>query len=1098
MVNSLNSSFQSPDWVLGQQISVIAARLANYEPTKVANRRHLTFRNQMGQLLIEKLDCFRQEYRHSWSLPASALNLLEFLPKGSAFKMLPRWQKDKIKRWSNIYSDLNEVRPSKTHFRPSQLDGAKIIAHQILYSSSNTTSVIRSAEDFLANGFGRVIDDPEAVEKVRSCLALLRSPNLSNERYIRALEELTGLLVTFSPTALLVRNAVLDQLLSWPLMILGSSQSVGPSGVSLPVGVELARDGDCKVRCLMAENVAASDRFDFENWRPSLERAADVGKKMWRSKNGNAGKLRQTIAESSVHFDFSLADEIMAGIANWKLSASDRSLEAYLANAVLAKAGGQSAGSSAAITGQIGEQRIVNAQKPDPAVPLEDIPLPEDLEDDEHGVDDDLDAVITEETEVLDWRFEPASGLKAKGEFVVGSRKYDRYILPVLEPGQRQNLTNLGVEVNYCKYLSSVADSASVGGWRQFKYVRCNDVEQLLHINKSEMRPYKAGSVIKVLSQLQVSDQAVMNLDDDVDTLTLASALHHLNFFRRLAADAIPPSMSWSMLRRVEGEDDLRFWALLFEMLGLSKDDFAKFRAADGPTAAAKVLHSFYMGKGDQAGMPDLVVLLNHKSTGLELEEDAFSDHFRRHHIDLVLSEFNKLQVPGHRNEVISSFLGRTRLITLSSDNQVGAYFQDSEYISDLSHEELSAIARLRLFRFGFTQQMARVVLADLYVDSADLRSFLRALVRQKMLTYCGGTYLVRRLAESSANMLPTMGQARLMRTHFYAAMSISPFLSRNPIPGKDIGRSLLLHNVREATYHFERCAEHAANFLRGNRGDGVATGILTHARFAQQKLMRYFDTTTWGLITSLCKKRKGMPVLEAYELSKELLERSSQDQFSLQPHAFTTAALACQRMHEDQQKQDNSSDRYRVEAIHNFAEAERIARGHNRFSAELSFQVATKFSVFLHEHAKSEVDFKTRERLDREIEEHLVAGTRAEFIDVMWFGIMGDNSDDSAEALRYYQYGCSFAPSFFGNVVRMVGCLVELGRTEEATEFLELFDSAKVSKLFSFASVNQNKKFIDPKKRDFVIHRFMTGARFIQSYRVGLEDKPKIQLQTA
>lgn len=1098
MVAALNSKLRSPDWVLGQQISVIAARLANYEPQKVAIHRHREFRNQMGNLLIEKLDTFRLDYQHPWSLPASALNLLQFLPAGSAFKMLPRWQKKEISKWSRIYGNLNEVRQSKDHFRPSQLDGAKIITHQILYSSSNTTSVLRSAEDFLANGFGKVIDNDKAVGKVRECLTILRSPGQRNDRYVKSVEELTNLLVVFSPAALLIRNALLDQLLSWPLMILGSSKSVGPSGVSLPVGVEVVHDGDSEARCLMAEDVAASARFDFENWRPSLERAADVGKKMWRSKNGNAGKLRQTISKSSVSFDFSLADEIMSGIPNWNLSASDRSLEAYFAYAVLAKAAGRHVGSSAAITGQIGEQRIVQAQKPDPGVPLEDIPLPEDLEGCEAESDDDLDAVVTEETEVLDWRFEPALGLRAKGEFVVGSRKYDRYILPDLEPGQRQNITNLGVEVNYCKHLSSVADSASVGGWRQFKYIRCSDVEQLLHINKSDMRPYKAGSVIKVLSQLKVSDQTTMNLDDDVDTLTLVSALHHLNFFRRLAADAIPPSMSWSILRRVEGEDDLRFWALFFEMLGLTNDNFAEFRASDSPTAAAKVLHGIYAGKGGQVGMPDLVVLLNHKTHGLELEEDAFSDHFRRHHIELVLSELNKLQLVGHKNGVISSFLGKTRIITLSNDNQVGAYFQDNERLMELSHDELSAIARLRLFRSGFTQQMSKVLLGDIFSDAADLRLFLRAMMRKKVFTYCAGTYLVRRLAESSANALPTMGQARLMRTHFYAAMSISPFLSRNPVPGKDIGRSLLLHNVREATYHFERCAEHASNILRGNRGDKLATGILAHARFAQQRLMRYFDTTTWGLISSLSKKRKGMPVFEAYELSKELLERLSQDQESIQPHALTTAALACQRMHELQQERDSGSDEYLVEANDHFLEAERIARGHNRFSPELTFQVATKFSVFLQEHARTEIDFETRERLDREIENHLAAGTRAEFISVKWFEIVGDSRHECVEALRYYQYGCSFVPSFFGNVVKMIGCLVDLGRFEQANEFLELYDPSKLSKLFSFANVNQSKKFIDPQKREYVIHRFTEGAKFIQKYRISLEDTTKSQLQTA
>ena len=92
-------------------------------------------------------------------------------------------------------------------------------------------------------------------------------------------------------------------------------------------------------------------------WYPSLQRAVDAAKIMWRGKHGNYGTFRASVQQSEVTFDFSIAQRIVAGFPE-TVRLSESSMEAYFSQIVLSRFLGNRISSASVVTGRIGRRRM--------------------------------------------------------------------------------------------------------------------------------------------------------------------------------------------------------------------------------------------------------------------------------------------------------------------------------------------------------------------------------------------------------------------------------------------------------------------------------------------------------------------------------------------------------------------------------------------------------------------------------------------------------------------------------------------------------------------------------------------------------------------
>ena len=129
-----------------------------------------------------------------------------------------------------------------------------------------------------------------------------------------------------------IENTLIAYQLGWPLFVAAVSAGQAGIGLSLPVSVDIDFDGLAKVAV-----PAGSGILDLDAWRSSLKRCAEVGRQLWRSKRGNCGEFRDVVARSSVHFDFSIAQEIGSDLAKigFRIPVDGGSADAYFAQLVL-------------------------------------------------------------------------------------------------------------------------------------------------------------------------------------------------------------------------------------------------------------------------------------------------------------------------------------------------------------------------------------------------------------------------------------------------------------------------------------------------------------------------------------------------------------------------------------------------------------------------------------------------------------------------------------------------------------------------------------------------------------------------------------------
>ena len=277
---------------------------------------------------FDKLSEFSDFGLHPTTLPASTLRilaqqeLLDGLPGDRRQFLANNWQfYDDVAtgRW-----DVKEETP-----RPSQVNGAKLgRAPDPLFRTPVPGAIVEALVAFLSEKFRGLLTSPAEMDRLEFAIATLREATSSTGHLVDSAEALSKSLARYTQAGLLVRNALLDHLLAWPILIFQGTQATTIGAVSLPVAVDLKFDGQDHVEFRSIAMRNAGENLALGGWMGHLRHSAETGKALWRAKNGNKGPWRDQVMTASVTYDFTIAERIMGG-ASLRANFSDRSMEAY-------------------------------------------------------------------------------------------------------------------------------------------------------------------------------------------------------------------------------------------------------------------------------------------------------------------------------------------------------------------------------------------------------------------------------------------------------------------------------------------------------------------------------------------------------------------------------------------------------------------------------------------------------------------------------------------------------------------------------------------------------------------------------------------------
>ena len=307
-------------------------------------------------------------------------------------------------------------------------------------------------------------------------------------------------------------------------------------------------------------------------------------------------------------------------------------------------------------------------------------------------------------------------GVADKLKYVFQSQFFERIILPDLDPAdpRRRGLDNFlmeskseqSTEINFVTHLQHAADAFQIGGWRQFRYVRCPDIGWRVHPSGTRLPSLKDGGVQACIKALQANTYTVWELPVHLGVTNLAAALWHINMtLRNLIEYDRPPMMSWAFVRAIPNEQDERFWHVVWKQLGASAEEFEKFHQTATSTAAAnKLAQALNVFSTPQTcpshRAPDILVLVgtDHLSSSLEKEKNPLN---RCHAFDPVQELLRRDGVlQPNCFPAMCELVGQTRIIVIRSDEFLGV--EQPQDNLELEYEPL--LSALRVFRFGFTE----------------------------------------------------------------------------------------------------------------------------------------------------------------------------------------------------------------------------------------------------------------------------------------------------------------------------------------------------------------------------------------------------------
>jgi hypothetical protein len=529
------------------------------------------------------------------TVPPVVLHLLTSVQHGNLGRELAPLKAS----WRRTLKGLME--PDENELNGIPLIGAgRIVAHHILHGVGKPVSVLRLVKALLGPQWLTIERDAGVVDALSNGLAALRSPWSSTAARLKAIADVGEAIHAVPKTYgnplrewAHIENVLYHQLFCWPLLVFsGASGSAG--AISFPVAIDVYLDGIGRAYGEGSGDIQISD------WDKAFRDITEAAKVLWRGKHGNHGTLRDEIKDASVVFDFTAAAEIASGFPA-EITLTKSSMEAYFSQVILSRFLGNTVSSSSVITGSIGNRRW------------------------------------NEIGGYADYEFEWPGDVTKKLGYVFKSQFFERVILPDLseKDPRRVNLNRFvatfrseqSTEINFVTHLQHAADAFQVGGWRQFRYVRCPDIAWRIHPSGMRLPAIDTEGVQACLKALRENSATVWRLPAHLTLLDLAAALWHINMTLRNRIEyERPPMMSWAFVRATVDEQDTRFWHVVWKQIGASAQEYEGFHQTSTAEAAAsrlaEALNVFFPSQafpGHRA--PDILVLVGTQRLSSTLEK---------------------------------------------------------------------------------------------------------------------------------------------------------------------------------------------------------------------------------------------------------------------------------------------------------------------------------------------------------------------------------------------------------------------------------------------------------------------------------------------
>ena len=780
----------------------------------------------------------------------------------------------------------------------SRLRGAEIIAHNILNTETSGAGILRlgktllPAWDLRKMRWQAALRDERLVYDISLPLVRIRARTSTIRDRLAAVTDMTRLLERRVPHWEQVRNVLYHQLLSWPLVVTRLEHEW--YGISLPIliDVSFSRAGKGNVEIVGDEALSGDDGESRERCRFHLRKAVDAAKLLWSHGHPSSSpSFQQAVTNANVGLDLELAGKIVG-----RLPIAWESAEAYCAQVVLGRLLGRRGTGSYVSSGATG---IVGRTAGLRAIPL------------------DLDGARFQDNKFITLE-RPASGQRKSAYFPyvlvwrgpIGTHEaetnkknllclsddsgYKRAIkrlfdettpLSVLEPSAvwakmaagfnmwffDRLMFPLGVSRDVNAYyqdtfapptaqaiclptLEGMADLSQIPGWRGEQYVHCPDVAWELrrqrHTSPAGVPTSKDGRVRTIVRELRQNGSPIFECFEPPPVILSAVAhlLHDKTGHRRF---------TWVCVRILptEAQTDERFWQLMWDVVGASRESFREFMCCATPEAAAdilgKALTHVSLPSGAHPGFcsPDLLVLLGTK----QLARNSTGDPVKPRPLapQQVLQALANKQLARRRH--LGQLLGRTRVICVNGDQELGP---DVDIPSKLSASDVNLLHTLCTFRTGFTQGGAALVLRRHCVTAHSGRrealSRLLDIPLHDWLKRCECADLLRRIGDtfyvphSIRKILgsPKQDKLDLARLHYSAGLSKAPYVSRSRFPSLSLDHAYAVAPAHEAEYEFEKSLE-AFQDAGISRGKSIVADALG-------KINRFVEPMNWSSVRRL------------------------------------------------------------------------------------------------------------------------------------------------------------------------------------------------------------------------------------------------------
>lgn len=943
------------------------------------------------------------------SLPPVVLHLLTCVPHGNLSRDLAA---SKVS-WRRTLQMLLEADENDANGIPL-VSAGRIVAHHILHGVSKPISVLRLIKALFGQGWlymewTTIERDTAVCDAMDTALPVLRSPWSNTAARLKAVQDIgaaiEGAASRTQPVFQWrhVENALYHQLFCWPLLVFsGASGAAG--AISFPVGIDVYLDAQARV---ISEG---NGDIKIGEWDQVFRDVTETAKVQWRGKHGNHGPLRDDVRDASVVFDFGTAAEIAAGFPA-EITLSKSSMEAYFSQVILSRFLGNTVSSSSVITGSIGKRRW------------------------------------NELGGYADYEFEWPGEVTKKLKYVFQSQFFERVILPDLDQRdpRRRTLDNFvakfkseqSTEINFVTHLQHAADAFQVGGWRQFRYVRCPDIGWRIHPSGTRLPSLESDEVRACIKALRENQSTVWEMPANLGVINLAAALWHINMTlrNRIEYDR-PPMMSWAFVRATMDEQDTRFWHVVWKQLGASAESFEQFHQTSTPAAAAgklaEALNVFFPSQASPGHRaPDVLVLVGTDRLSKTLEK-ARNPLLRSHAFGPVVEVLGQEGVlQPNLFSAMRALIGQTRIIVIPSDEPL-----EKEQPEDTVEPEYRPLlAALQVFRFGFSQQMADVLWKTLGYESVGVRDVLDHFREQGVLRYGLGEYHVP--GKIGTSRAPSNNSLEYAKAQYAVGVALAPYLSLSNLPAIAFDRAFRPEIVHEAQFHLKE----SYRGVEKNERDRFRPVVMT----ALQRLQRFGEYPGWQAVMNLHKTAPK----DAYEIAMELIETREATGTPCHPVQLLTAIDAVEQRWNQLRTDTQFKDQEEVAELYGkiqdlFGQA-LSACDHPVWRSERDYNrlfVITQKCLFLQKYEsalRAGYDVAAQiAALTKEAGELLASGVDGTAIRGEWHETAGDAIPDHVKAESAYGFGVRWKPEWRQLWIKQVGCLRLTGERETAGKVID------------------------------------------------------------